>query len=295
MFSGRKSLVHEFSPEFLSTRGIRDRLSWFMINGFLILFALTTIYPFIWLIYNSMKTRAEFAQNIFSLPGDFRLDNYIAIFNKGTVFPALFSSFFNSVVSTALVILLAFVVAYFLARFRFRGRNFLYLFFLFGLLLPIPALLVPIFIQFKTINLIDTRFTLLLPYVGFGLSSAIFLIESYIRAIPLEIDEAAVIDGASLPMLMARVIFPICRPIIATVSILGFLGHWNEFAFALVLIRSEVYKTIPLWLRTFRGEYMTDFPGMMAGMVIASIPVVIVYLIFREKVVEGFVGGAVKF
>jgi len=266
-----------------------------MINGFLILFALTTIYPFIWLIYNSMKTRAEFAQNIFSLPGDFRLDNYIAIFNKGTVFPALFSSFFNSVVSTALVILLAFVVAYFLARFRFRGRNFLYLFFLFGLLLPIPALLVPIFIQFKTINLIDTRFTLLLPYVGFGLSSAIFLIESYIRAIPLEIDEAAVIDGASLPMLMARVIFPICRPIIATVSILGFLGHWNEFAFALVLIRSEVYKTIPLWLRTFRGEYMTDFPGMMAGMVIASIPVVIVYLIFREKVVEGFVGGAVKF
>lgn len=265
-----------------------------VLNGFLLLFALTAIYPPIWLLYNSMKTSAEFAQNIFSLPSQIRLGNYLDIFQDERFHWALLSSVFNSIISTIVIIVLAFIVAYFLARYNFPGRNLLYLFFLFGLLMPIHALMVPIFIQFKTVNMMNNRFTLLFPYIAFGLSTAVFLIEGYIRSIPHEIEEAAFIDGANLPKTLLQVIFPICRPIIATVAILSFLNTWNEFAFALVLTRSEMFKTVPLWLNTFQGERTTNYTGLMAAMLIASVPVIVVYFIFREKVVEGFVGSAIK-
>jgi raffinose/stachyose/melibiose transport system permease protein len=263
-------------------------------NLFLLVFAITAIYPIIWMIYNSMKTSAEFAQNIFALPGSINLDNYNLIFSQPRIYTALFNSLFNAVLSTIGVIVLSFIIAYFLARYRFRGRNLLYAFFLFGLLVPIHGLLVPLFIQFKTIGMLNNRFTLLPPYIAFGLSTAIFLIESYIRAIPTEIEESAFIDGASLPALLIRVIFPICRPIIATVAILSFLGSWNEFAFALVLLRDDAYKPIPMWLNSFQGERTVNYTGLMAALTVASVPVIVIYLVFREKIMQGFISGALK-
>ena len=210
------------------------------------------------------------------------------------VFTALWNSVFYAVASTVGIVLLAYSIAYVLARFEFRGRSLVFSFFLLGLLLPIPALLVPIFVQYRAIDILDTQWTLLIPYTAFGLSLAVFLIEGYIRKIPVELDEAAHIDGASLFTVMFVVIFPICRPIVATVALLSFLNSWNEFAFATTLIRDEAYKPIPLWLRTFGGQYASDYPALMAGMVIASIPVIVLFLFFREKIVDGFAGGAVK-
>jgi len=263
-------------------------------NVFLLLFAITAIYPIVWMIYNSLKTGAEFAQSIFALPMSLNLENYQAIFSTNRIFIALGNSLFNSVLSTTGIVVLAFIVAYFLARYRFPGRNLLYAFFLFGLLVPVYGLLVPIFIQFKSVGLLNNRWTLIPPYIAFGLSSAIFLIEGYIRSIPTKIEEAASMDGASLPQLLFRVIFPICRPIIATVGILSFLSNWNEFAFALVLLRDDALKTIPLWLNTFRGERTVNYTGLMAALTIASIPVILIYLVFREKIMQGFIAGSVK-
>ncbi len=277
-----------------SLEGPIGRVVIIAMNLFLLVFAITAIFPPIWMLYNSLKTSAEFAQNIFALPGQINLQNYIEVFNSDRLYMSLFSSLFNSLVATAGIVVLAFVIAYFLARYRFRGRNLLYAFFLFGLLVPIPGLLVPVFIQFKSIGMLNNRFTLLLPYISFGLSGAIFLIESYIRAIPTEIDEAAFIDGANLPNTLLRVIFPMCRPIIATVAILNFLGTWNEFPFALVLLRDDMYKTMPLWLNSFFGERTVNHTGLMAALIVASTPVIGVYLVFRERIVQGFIAGALK-
>ena len=265
-----------------------------IINTLLIIFAITTIFPMIWVIYNSLKSSADFTQSIFALPTDPTLAAYVKIFNDGDVYTALWNSMFYAVVSTALIVIIGFAVAYFLARFEFRGRGLVFSFFLLGLLLPIPALLVPIFVQYRAIGFLNEQWTLLIPYVGFGLSLAVFLMEGYIRKIPVELDEAAHIDGASLFTVMFTIIFPICRPIVATVALLSFLHAWNEFAFATTLIRDEAFKPIPLWLRTFGSQHATDYPGLMAGMVIASIPIILLYLFFREKIVDGFAGGAVK-
>jgi raffinose/stachyose/melibiose transport system permease protein len=270
------------------------RLIMVAMNLFLFTFAITALFPLIWMFYNSFKTSPEFAQNIFALPKSLYLQNYADIFKNSKVFVSLFNSLFNSVIATVGIILISFVVAYFLARYRFPGRNWLYAFFLFGLLVPIHGLLVPVFIQFKTLGMIDNRFTLLPPYIAFGLSGTIFLIESYIRALPTEVEEAAFMDGATTFDLLARVIFPMCRPIIATTAILSFLSTWNEFPFALVLLNDDVYKTIPLWLNTFQGERTVNYPGLMAALMIASVPVIAVYLIFREKIIQGFVAGAVR-
>ena len=263
-------------------------------NLFLGFFALTALFPLVWMFYNSFKTSPEFASSIFALPEKLYLQNYTDIFKSSRVFIALLNSLFNSVLATIGIIALSLVIAYFLARYRFPGRNLLYVFFLFGLLVPIHGLLVPLFIQFKTLGMLDTRWTLLPPYIAFGLSGSIFLIESYIRSLPTEVEEAAFMDGATTLDLLLKVIFPMCRPIVATTAILSFLSTWNEFAFALVLLNDDAYKTMPLWLNTFQGERTVNYTGLMAALTIASLPVIVVYLIFREKIIQGFIAGAVR-
>jgi raffinose/stachyose/melibiose transport system permease protein len=263
-------------------------------NIFLFFFALTAIFPLVWMLYNAFKTSSEFSQNIFALPKTLHWQNFGEILATSRLYVAFFNSLLNSVLATVGIVLISFVIAYFLARYRFPGRNLLYAFFLFGLLVPIHGLLVPIFIQFKTIGLLDTRWTLLPPYIAFGLSGTIFLIESYIRSLPTEVEEAAFMDGATTIDLLAKVIFPMCRPIIATTAILSFLSTWNEFAFALVLLNDDTYKTMPLWLNSFRGERSVDYTGLMAALTLSSVPVIAVYLIFREKIIQGFVAGAVR-
>ncbi len=263
-------------------------------NIVLFLFALTAIFPPIWMMYNSLKSSDEFSHSILALPRQPSLYNYAEIFGTAKVYIALANSLFNAVVSTAGIIVLAFVIGYFLARYQFRGRGLVYGFFLFGLLVPIYGLMVPVFIQFKSIGMLNNHFTLLGPYIAFGLSQAIFLIEGYIHSVPPEIEEAAYVDGASVPDLLLRVVFPICRPIIATAALLAFLATWNEFAFALILLSDDALKTIPLWLNTFQGERTVNYTGLMAALTVASIPVIVIYLFFREKIIQGFVAGALK-
>lgn len=265
-----------------------------LMNATMFLYAITAIYPILWMIYSSMKTEEEFARNIFSLPSSINFNNFVTILTGGAFFRALFNSVFASVISIVFIVCFAFMIGYVLARFEFKGRRFIYVFFLFGMMVPVYALLVPIFLEFKLIGMYNNQFSIILPMIAFELSGAIFLFESYIRSIPTEIEEAAFIDGASLNTILLRVIFPICMPIVVTVLILTFLWTWNAFAFPLVLLRSQELKTIPLWLNTFQGERSTNYTAMMSALVLASLPVIAVYLAFREKIMQGMVAGAIK-
>jgi raffinose/stachyose/melibiose transport system permease protein len=265
-----------------------------LVNGFLLLYCVTAIFPPIWMIYSSLKTSPEFAQNIFSLPSSFNLQNYIKIFTIGTVYRAFFNSIFSSVVSIVLLISISFIVAYFLARYEFPGRNALYIFFMFGVIVPVGALLVPVFLMFSKIHFLNNQFTIIPPMVAFGLSGNIFLLQSYIRSIPVEIEEAAFMDGSSLLNTLWEIIFPMCTPILATVLILTFMGTWNEFGFPLVLTSSPQFKTVVLWLNTFKGEHTADYVGQMAALVLASVPVILLYLFFNEKIIQGMTAGAMK-
>lgn len=164
-----------------------------------------------------------------------------------------------------------------------------------GLLIPVHSLLVPIYVVFNRFNLSNQWFTLIIPYVAFGLPIAVFLIESYIRSVPVELEEAAAIDGSSFIYTMTHIILPISRPILTTVAIIQSFACWNEFSFALVLCsKNAALQTVPLAMTNFKGQFASDYPKIMSGMLITMLPIVVLYFVFSKKIIEGMVAGAVK-
>jgi raffinose/stachyose/melibiose transport system permease protein len=277
-----------------SMRGPIFKPARFIANAFIALLSLTCIFPVAWMTYSSLKTKTEFAQSVLALPRDPQFSNYVRAFQIGEMNIYFFNSLIISALSVATIVVTAFLAAYALARYTFRLRSLIYTAFISGLLIPIHGLLIPIFILFSRTGLLDRRITLLLPYAAFGLPIAIFVLESFIRAIPREMEEAAHMDGASLQSMLFRVILPMCGPALSTTFILSFLGAWNEFPFALVLIKSKALKTLPIGLTNFSGQYFTDYPKLMAALMIALLPVIAVYLVAHRAIMRGMVAGAVK-
>lgn len=275
-------------------KAIKKYAGSFIANAVLIFFSLSCVFPIIWMIYSSLKTSPEFNLSIIALPEKLMFDNYVNAIRISHMDTYFFNSLFNALVSLLFVLLISFILGYFLSRFRFRGRKLIYLIILAGMLIPIPSLMIPLFIQFKSLGLFDQRFTLIIPYVAFGLPFSTFLVESYIKSIPIEIEEAAVIDGSSFIRMLFIIVMPLSVPILTTIAILQFFNKWNEFPFALILVNSENLKTIPLGLINFSSQYSTDYPMKMAALTLATLPVILIYLIFNKKIIEGMIAGAVK-
>lgn len=266
----------------------------FAYNIGLMLFSIGCIFPIIWIIYSSFKTKEEFMMNIVSLPEQIQFDNYIKAWVEGKLHVNFVSSLLNSLVTVFFVIFLSFCVGYVLSRYKFRGRNFIYTLFLVGMMTPIYALIVPLFIQMQNLHMDNKFYTLIIPYIAIRLPLSVFLFESFVKTIPIELEEAAYMDGATPVKTMFSIILPLSRPIVATVLILSFLDTWNEFPFALTLVSDKALRTIPVALTNFQGQFTTDYTTLMAALVISSLPVIIVYLCFSKKIIQGMTAGAVK-
>ena len=263
-------------------------------NIILLLFSITCIFPAIWLIYSSLKEKAEFYHSPIALPENPSIDHYISILSKSDFLKWLFNSFRTSALSLFFILLLGFTIGYILSRYRFRGRNLLYAYFLIGMLIPVHALMVPMYVMFTRTGLNDQWFTLILPYTALSLPIAVFLVESYVKSIPTEIEEAAAIDGCSRLRTIYTIVMPMCRPILITIGIIQFFYIWNEFTFSLILIDSQELMTIPVGLTLFKGQFSTDYPRMMTAMVLAILPTMVIYFIFSKRIIKGMVVGAVK-
>lgn len=265
-----------------------------ILNVFILAFSLLSIFPFVWMLYSSLKTEAEFALNIISLPQKPIFSNYINAIRTGHMGEYALNSLFNCVITVVLVAFATYIVAYFLSRYNFKGRTLVYGLFVAGMLIPVHSLMVPIFVEYRVAGLLNSRLTLLPVYLSFGMPMAVFLIESFIGSIPIELEEAALIDGSSMVRTMFTIIMPLCRPVLATVVILTFMNTWNEFPFALVLIRDNALKTIPIGLRNFQGAYTAQYTQFMAGMAVSLIPVMVVYILFYKRIIVGMTAGTVK-
>lgn len=264
------------------------------VNLIMLLFSFSCIFPILWLLSSSLKTQQEFAQSSMALPSALNLKNYISVFTETNMLRYIVNSLRNTVLSVGLIIIMAFTAAYVLSRYKSKGRNFIYNYFIIGMLIPIHALLVPMYVQFKQAGLTNHWYTLLLPYIAFGLPISIMLIESYISAVPKELEEAAAIDGSGFFMTIFKIIFPLTGPILATVAIIQFFAVWNEFSFALILVSKETLRTVPVGLTMFKGAYTIDYPRMMAGILVTMFPVMLLYFIFSRRIIESMVAGAVK-
>lgn len=269
-------------------------LAEFFVNVPIFLLSLTCIFPVVWLLYSSVKTDAEFNISPVSLPTKIHMDNFSMAFKRANFGTFVLNSLFNSVISLLLVLVISFILGYLLSRYRFFGRSIVYGVLMAAMMIPIYALIVPIFIQEKKLGLLNNHFSLIPVYVAMELPTSVFLIDSYIKGISVDLEDAASIDGASLPRTMFTIIMPICRPILSTVVILTFMHVWNEFPFAQVLLSKEELKTIPIGLTYFTSQYSTSYTLLLAALAMATIPVLVIYLFFYNKIMEGMMAGAVK-
>ena len=273
---------------------VKNIIGWIFINLPIFLLSLTCIFPVIWLMYSSLKSQQEFTLSTLALPKAPNFDNYIKAWVTARFDTYMFNTTLNSLISLFMVLIISFSVGYLLSRYHFRGRGLVYAIFLSGTMLPVYSLIVPMFIQFNKLGMLNKRFTLWAPYICFELPISIFLVDSYVKGISNEMEDAAAIDGAGLFRTMFQVIMPICRPVLSTVTILTFMHVWNEFPLAQILVSDQNLKTIPVGLTYFTTQYTVDYTLLMAALVMATVPIIIIYLLFSKKIMEGRMAGAVK-
>lgn len=267
----------------------------FAVNLVPMLYALTCIFPVVWLFYTTFKTQTEFSIDVLALPRSWaNLTNYEYVLKKMPILQAMFNTMRVTLIVLLLVLFFAFVNGYFMARFRFRGKNALSLIYMSNLLIPIHAILVPVYIMFTKLGLSNHWYSTIIPCVCMELTTSIFLVRSYLESVPRELEEAASIDGSSFSRTMFRIILPTVRPVLVTSGIISFFHVWNEFPFSLILFKDERDYTMPLMLMRFKGEYFTDYPRVMTSIFVAIIPALVVYSLFSKQIIKGMMAGAVK-
>lgn len=256
--------------------------------------SITILFPLFWMLYSSVKDNVEFMNDTLALPKEILLGNYLQAMQVGGLTTAFTNSAFYAIINIILVVVFSLITAYFIARYDFKGRTVIRLFYMVGMLIPLYALLVPVFIQYKFLDLLNNRFALIITYYGMSVPLAIFLEESFISGIPNDIDEASVIDGCNMLQRLFLVIFPLCKPIIATVCILTMLNTWNEFAFAVILTPDESLRTVSIALRYFATGQDIQYTYLLAALSCTSLPIIICYILFSKEIIKGMTAGAVK-
>jgi raffinose/stachyose/melibiose transport system permease protein len=256
-----------------------------LMQAFLWFYFLISLYPLIWMVFYSLKNNDEiFVTNPFGFPTKLRFENYVNAWNQFNLPRYMGNSLFISTITTAGVIVFALMFAYAIARLRWKFRETVRIYMIVGMFIPLQVIIIPLAILVKDLHLTNTYGALIIPYVAFGLPFASIVFYGFLRGIPYELEESACMDGASIYRMFFRIIFPILTPAVATIMILQFLGTWNEFLLAYILISDEALRTLPIGLIYFQGQYATDWGGMGAVMTIASLPMVILYLFFTEQV-----------
>jgi len=253
------------------------------------------VFPFAWMFLLSMKTNSEIMLSPLSMPDSFDLSNYVnalQILNYGELYA---NTFFICIISIMIELVITFLSAFVLARMEFNNKikTMLYSFLITGLAISPFILLFPVY----KINLLfglKGKAGLIMPYVATSISFNTLLFVGYLKALPKEIDEAAIVDGTDLWQLIGKVIIPMAKPVIATVVIFNVLYIWNEYPFASVMLRDINDYTLSMGVFFFKGKYSVDYGGIIASSIMIIIPELIFYGLFQKNIVDGMTAGAVK-
>ncbi|MBR2527487.1 MAG: carbohydrate ABC transporter permease [Blautia sp.] len=272
----------------------KSRLAWGVAIFFAIFWLLVALIPFAFMILNSFRKQFDMlSQGVFHFPDPWFFDNYPNIVKNG-----FFGYFFRSVlivgISLVLMLIISSFAAYPLSRMSFRLRNLIYAGIVACMSIPMHVTLIPIFKMTNKMGLRDNLFALLGPYVTFALPMSIFILTAFMMTIPKEVEESAQIDGCNKFSNFFQIILPLSKSGLSTLAIYNGVSMWNEFAFANTLLTSANQKTLPLALGQFKGEHSADMPLMLAVLVLSALPMIILFIIFQDKLVKGMMAGAVK-
>ena len=256
--------------------------------------ALATVYPMLFTTNVAMKTQREYILDRFALSRSLRWDNVTTAWTNGGMARYFVNSLIIVVAAVALLLLLGSMAGFALSHIRFRGSQALFLGILAALFIPFQVIMVPLARTMADSGLIDTYPGLILAYVAQFLPFTIYLMTSYYSGIPREIVDAARIDGSSLYGVYRRIMVPLGRPALLSIGILDGLFCWNDVLIALLMMPSAEHRTLMVGVTTLRGQYSNDIPSFAAGVLIAAVPVLIVYLIFQRQIADAVTAGSTK-
>ena len=270
------------------------RIGEWALNSALVIFTLIVLFPFYWLVASAMKSNQELMQIPPAwYPANPTLDNFIRLFYGA------FSTWFRNstivaIATTLIGLFVSALAAYSFSRFPFAGSRSLSMLFLFIQLFPVAVIVIPLFIMWTNFGLTNTYWSLIITYLVFGLPISTWLLIGFFNAVPIELEEAAMIDGTSRLGALIRVTLPLSLPGLAATAIYVFLLSWNEYFFALTFTNKAELRTIPLGLTSFFAENSVDWGGLMAASTLASLPVIILFGILSRYFIQGLTSGAVK-
>ncbi|MDB5522314.1 MAG: transporter transrane protein [Rhizobium sp.] len=275
------------------SRSVRSVTKW-VVTFALVVVAVGALYPLLFTIINSLKSRTVYAQNPLGLTLDITFENYLETFNRMHVARLLF----NSVITTAGGLLLSTVsalfVAYAVTKLRMPGGNLVFLFIISMLVIPSQVIIYPLYETILSMGFGGSYQGLILAYAAFGLPMSTYLLVAYFRAIPDELIEAARLDGAGEMRILFQVLLPISTPAVAALSILNFVWMWNDLLLPLVIMGGSDKTTLMVGVALLSGQYDVSIPLISAGLIVALLPVMIVYFLFQRQILNGAIAGAVR-
>jgi raffinose/stachyose/melibiose transport system permease protein len=276
-------------------KSLLNRVGYGLLYLGLIIVAIFQIFPILWLFLFSLKNNQEiFNLSPFSLPTSPKWENYTKVWTEGNISHYFLNSVTYTIVSVILTVVLASMVTFAVTRMKWRGSKFVLGLFMVGLMIPVHSTLIPLFSTFTKIQLIDNPLSVILAYTAFNLPITIMILLGFYEALPWEVEEAAVMDGASIYHIFFRITLPMTKPVIATAAIINMIYNWNEFVFVNTFISSDSFKTLTVGIQNFIGQYTTDWGAIGATLVISILPILIAFIILSDRIVEGIASGSVK-
>jgi raffinose/stachyose/melibiose transport system permease protein len=260
----------------------------------LLVCSVASVYPIIWMVATSLRTNSDVLVSPWGLPRSFLWQNFVTTLERSPIPRYFLNSVIVSGSSVTLIVIVSSMAAYAFARLTFKLRSPLFYLCLMGLAIPPQIALVPLFIINNKTGIANTYLALIGPDAAFGIPFGILVIRSFMLTLPKELEDAAELDGCSRFALFWRIYLPLSRPALAVVAVFSFVGTWNEFLFALTFVNKPELKTLPVGLMDFIGEFTTQWPLMAAGMVLATIPMIVFYILMQKRLMEAMTTGAVR-
>jgi len=259
-----------------------------------VIWIVIAVTPFIFMVLNSFKEKFEMlTKGVFSLPERLNLDNYKAVIS-GNFFTFFFNSVIVLVITLAILLFISACASYPLARLKFRLSGPVYAVIVACMAIPIHITLIPVFKMSKAWGLYDSIWALIGPYVAMAVPISVFILTSFMKEIPIEIEESASIDGCNRYQMFFKMILPLAKPGLSTLAIYNGVNIWNEFSFAYTLTQSPANRTLPLAVWEFQGQYSMNTPMIMATLTLTVLPMIILFIFAQDKLVKGMTAGAVK-
>lgn len=273
---------------------VKERVLCVLKYIFLALCVLVALFPIVWVILSSFKTNAEILSSGLSLPKSFSFSGYTDALTISPILKYFGNSIVITVCATALNVLFLAMAAYVFARCVFKGREVLYFILSLSLVIPMTALLHPVYSVIQSLGLYDTKTGLILVYTALNLPMSLLILRGAFMSVPKAIEEAAYVDGAGFVRTFFQIMLPCAKGGLTSAAVLAFLNSWNEFTFALVLTSGQSARTLPLSLSYFTAQFSFNYTALFAAVTIAVIPSIVVFAVFQEQVVSSLTAGSVK-